>query len=240
MANSNTKKEIDDNKILELKKQGLLHREIAEIIGCATGTITQHLNKMGVKTYNMDRRKQVLELHNQGLYDREIAERLNITREDVTHLLNVQGVHNRRSKIDDINLRNRISNSLIGRYTGVNNPNYKGGTNERKLARGIFKTFSKRLMREADYTCQRCGKRGGDLETHHIKHFSKIMDEFLQNAYSGNINTLYEELMNYPDFIDESNMVVLCHDCHMKMHSKDNHELSLSDQESATTIERAC
>lgn len=194
---------------------------------------------MGQRTYNMNRRQEVLDLHNQGLYDREIAEKLGITREDVTHLLNVQGITNRRSKIDDLELRGRISQSLIGRFVGDKNPNFKGYRDEKLIARGIFKTISKRMMRKCDYTCQRCGKRGGDLETHHIKHFSVIMDEFLKNAYSGNIDTIYEELMAYPDFIDEKNLEVLCHDCHVKEHYLENHEPGLCEQEGATTIESA-
>lgn len=194
---------------------------------------------MGQRTYNMNRRQEVLDLHNQGLYDREIAEKLGITREDVTHLLNIQGIANRRSKIDDLELRGRISQSLIGRFVGEKNPNFKGYRDEKLIARGIFKTISKRMMRKCNYTCQHCGKRGGDLETHHIKHFSVIMDEFLKNAYSGNIDTIYEELMAYPDFIDEENLKVLCHDCHVKEHYLENHEPSLCEQEGATTIESA-
>lgn len=222
---------------MKLRDSGLLHREIADIAGCSTSRITTRLTQLGKRTYNMNRREEVLELHNQGLYDREIADLLKITREDVTHLLNIQGITNRRSKIDDVELRNRISNSLIGRFTGENNPNYKGYRDEKLIARGIFKTISRRLIRNCDYICQYCGKRGGDLETHHIKPFSIIMDEFLTNVYSGNKETIYDELMAYPDFIDETNMVVLCHDCHIRVHHSDNHELNLCKQGSATTIE---
>ena len=159
-------------------------------------------------------------------------------RSNITHHLNKAGITNRKSKIDNIELRNRISKSLVGRYVGENNPNYKGGTEEKQIARGIFKTISKRKLRECNYTCQHCGKRGGDLDTHHIKPFKIILYEFLRNEYSGDINNLYHEITNYKDFIDEENMVVLCHDCHKKVHYSDNHELSPYRWESATTIER--
>ena len=101
-------------------------------------------------------------------------------RSNITHHLNKAGITNRKSKIDNIELRNRISQSLIGRYVGENNPNYKGYTEEKQIARGIFKTISKRKLRECNYTCQHCGKRGGDLDTHHIKPFKVILDEFLK------------------------------------------------------------
>ena len=179
-----------------------------------------------------------MKLHNTGHTDKEIAEKLGCTRSNITARLNKMGITNRKSKKDNIKLRNKISQSLIGRYTGDKNPNYKGYIDEKTIARGIFKTISKRKMRESNFTCEHCGKHGGDLETHHIKPFNIIFSEFIQSAYSGNIENLYNELMIYKDFIDEKNMVVLCHDCHFRTHYSDDHELSPYRWESATTIEK--
>ena len=147
------------------------------------------------------------------------------------------GITGRKSKINNIELRNRISQSLIGRYTGENNPNYKGYNDEKQIARGIFKTISKRLIRNSDYTCHICGKRGGDLETHHIKPFHVIFEEFLTSTYNGDIDTFYDQIIRYEDFIDETNLIVVCHNCHWLIHYSDNHELSPYRWESATTIE---
>ena len=179
---------------------------------------------------------KIIELHNQGLYDQEIADLLGCCRSNITIRLKKAGFGSRRSKIDDVDLRNRISQKLIGRYCGEDNPNYKGYTDEKTIARGIFKTFSKRKIRESDYTCQACGKRGGDLETHHIKPFNIIFSEFVDDVYDGDINTIYDQLMGYDDFINESNMVVLCRKCHEDVHYLDNPELSPFRWESATTI----
>ena len=181
--------------------------------------------------------ERIVELHNQGLYDQDIADILGCERSNITIRLKKAGITNRRSKIDDVDLRNRISERLIGRYCGENNPNYKGYTDEKTIARGIFKTFSKRMIRNSNYTCKCCGQRGGNLVTHHIKPFSVIFDEFINQKYDGNINTIYDQLMNYPDFIDEDNMVVLCEQCHRNVHYSDNPELSPFRWESATTIE---
>jgi 5-methylcytosine-specific restriction endonuclease McrA/DNA-binding CsgD family transcriptional regulator len=221
-----------------LYKQGFLHKEIAEKLGCATCTITNHLLKLGIKSYNTNRKEEVLKLHQQGLYDREIAEKLHITRENVTHLLNKQGITNRKSKKDNIELKKRISDSLLGRYIGENNPNFKGYKDEKRIARGIFKTMSKRILLERNYTCEHCGKHGGDLNVHHIKPFIVILNEFISTVYTHDINNFYNEIINYKDFIDENNMVVLCRDCHKKVHYSDNHELSPYRWESATTIEK--
>ena len=231
------KKLIDNEKILELYNQGMLHREIAKELGYGVSTVTRHLLDMGYGVQAVDKAK-MLQLHNDGLSDAEIATELGCTRSNVTVYLNKMGCINRKSKKDNIELRNRISRSLIGRYTGNQNPNYKGYTDEKTIARGIFKTISKRKIRECNYTCQHCGKRGGDLETHHIKPFNVIFTEFMQCKYSGDIDNLYDEITNYNDFMDETNMVVLCHDCHWNVHYSDNHELSPYRWESATTIER--
>ena len=191
-----------------------------------------------MKKLNLDK-ALILNLHNLGFTDKEIAEQLGCERSNITYHLNKMGFNNRKSKKDNIELRNRISQSLIGRFVGDKNPNYKGYTDEKTIARGIFKTISKRKIRENDYTCQHCGQRGGDLETHHIKPFCIIFLEFIRDVYSGNIENIYNELMNYKDFIDEDNMVVLCHDCHYRVHYSDDHELSPYRWESATTIENA-
>lgn len=179
----------------------------------------------------------IIELHNKGLYDKEIAEILGCSRENIVKRLNKAGIKNRRSKIDDIDLRNRISNALKGRYIGEKNPNYKGYTDERTLARGLFKTISKEMIRNCDYTCQICGQHGGTMNTHHIKPFSVIFDEFVNNAYSGDIENFYHEILSYEDFTNKNNLIVVCEKCHKAIHYTDNPDLSPYRWDRATTIE---
>ena len=112
--------------------------------------------------------REIIDLHNQGLYDKEIAAIYGCTRENIVKRLNKAGFTNRKSKIDDIALRNRISDTLKGRYIGKDNPNYKGFTNEKTLARGLFKTISKEMLRNCNFTCQICGQHGGNLHTLYI------------------------------------------------------------------------
>lgn len=228
-------RKIDDEQLIELRNKGLKHREIADILGCATSTVTQRLGKLGMRTYG-NYHDAIKKMHDEGMYDHEIAEVLGCTRSNVTIALNKMGVEGRRSHktMDTID---RISKTLIGRFVGEANPNYKGYTDIKTIARGLFKTFSKALLRQSNYTCSYCGRRGGDLETHHIKPFKVIMDVFIAHRYDGNINTIYDQLMSFPDFVDKSNMVVLCHKCHHDVHYTDNPELSPYRWESATTIE---
>ena len=174
--------------------------------------------------------QEIIDLHNQGLYDKEIAAILECSRENIVKRLNKAGFKNRKSKIDDIALRNRISNSLKGRY-------YKGYSTEKQLARGLFKTISKEMLRDCNFTCQICGQHGGNLHTHHIKPFSVIFDTFISNAYSGNIENFYHEILAYEDFTNKKNLIVVCENCHKKIHYTDNPELSPFRWESPTTIE---
>ena len=181
--------------------------------------------------------QDIIDLHNQGLYDKEIAEILGCGRTNITMRLNKAGYKNRRSKIEDIALRNRISNSLKGRFVGELNPNYKGYTDEKTIARGLFKTISKEMIRNCNYTCQICGQHGGNLETHHIKPFRVIFENFIKTAYSGDIQNFVHEILSYEDFTNKENLIVLCKNCHYKIHYTDNPELSPFRWESATTIE---
>ena len=181
--------------------------------------------------------QEIIDLHNQGLYDKEIAAIYGCTIENIVKRLNKAGFTNRKSKIDDITLRNRISTSLKGRYIGENNPNYKGYSDERTLARGLFKTISKEMLRDCNFTCQICGQHGGNLHTHHIKPFSVIFDNFIKNVYSGNIKNFHHEILSYEDFTNKENLIVVCEACHKKIHYTDNPELSPYRWESATTIE---
>ena len=170
--------------------------------------------------------QDIIDLHNQGLYDKEIAEILGCERANVTIRLNKAGYKNRKSKIEDISLRNRISNNLKGRFIGELNPNYKGYRDEKTIARGLFKTISKEMIRNYNYTCQICGQHGGNLETHHIKPFHVIFENFIKDAYSGNIQNFAYEILSYEDFTDKENLIVLCKNCHYKIHYTDNPELS--------------
>lgn len=246
------KSQLDDQLILTLyydeKKTA---QAISEILGVSKTTILNHLHKYDKnknpilntpkkrgqnKKHNIPL-SDIIELHNQGLYDSEIAEILGCTRSNITIRLNKAGITDRKSKQDDIALRNRISNSLRGRYVGKDNPRYKGYTNEKIIARGLFKTISKEIIRNRNYTCEVCGQHGGDLEVHHIKPFSVILDNFIQTTYSGDIGNFVHELMECEDFYDRENLILLCKKCHHNVHYSDNPDLSPLRWERATTIE---
>jgi 5-methylcytosine-specific restriction endonuclease McrA len=59
---------------------------------------------------------------------------------------------------------------------GKNNPNWKEGiTSVNKRIRSLkkYKNWRKAIFLRDNWTCQKCNKRGGNLEAHHIKSFAK-------------------------------------------------------------------
>lgn len=79
--------------------------------------------------------------------------------------------------------------------TGENASNWKGGLSSEnhkiRTSKG-YRDFIKEIMRRDRFTCQRCGKNGGDLEVHHWKSFKE-----------------------YPKLrFNFDNVSTLCEDCH--------------------------
>lgn len=239
---------LDDNEIKRLHDSGLSAANIAIVMKCSKTTILNHLRKMNNQLDKIHTDKNngspksvkkgiplqdIIDLYEQGFSDKEIGEKLGCTRSNVTIRLNKAGYKDRKSKIDNIELRNQISDSLRGTGLGSSNPNYKGDYDTEDLtqlyknrARGLFKTLAKEKIRNEGTICDICGVNTSAIEVHHIRPFQSILDEFLIDAYSGNIDTFSEELQQYHPFMDKTNLIKVCPTCHKEIHLKDNPELS--------------
>lgn len=80
--------------------------------------------------------------------------------------------------------------------------NYKGGvTPENKIIRNSteYKFWRFNVFERDNYTCQECGKYGGELNAHHKKHFAT-----------------HKELR-----FDLDNGITLCKKCHIDEHKKE-------------------
>ena len=116
------------------ERKKITEKEIAKELGYGVSTVTRHLLDMGIHTRIDTDKRKMIDLHNEGLSDREIADVLGCTRSNVTVYLNRNGFIGRKSKIYNLELRNRISNSLIGKYAGEDNPNYKGNCRKNQIS----------------------------------------------------------------------------------------------------------
>ncbi len=91
---------------------------------------------------------------------------------------------------------------------------WKGGIS--KLVETIRASFQYRQWRSDvftndDYICRICGKKGGQLEAHHIKFFHIIIEE-------NDIKTI-DEAIACSELWDLNNGITLCKECHKKTHS---------------------
>lgn len=110
------------------------------------------------------------------------------------------------------------------RMRGKNNPRYiDGRTSLYNLIKNLieYKQWRNSIYQRDNYRCQECYKISeGDIEVHHIKPFSIILQEFLQ-TYSQfspieDKETLVRLAITYTPFWDINNGKTLCKECHRK------------------------
>lgn len=94
-------------------------------------------------------------------------------------------------------------------------PMWKGGiTPIVSQIRNCFKMrqWVSDIFHRDNFTCQKCFIRGGKLNAHHLKPFSKIFKE-------NNIKSL-EDALNCEEFWDLNNGQTICVDCHRKINTR--------------------
>lgn len=92
-----------------------------------------------------------------------------------------------------------MSEGISRRFKGVNAPNWRGGrTSKNKNIRDslAYRNWRESVFARDNWTCQDCGKRGGDLHPHHIFPFAEFSEHRLE-VWNG---------------------VTLCVSCHAKVH----------------------
>lgn len=118
--------------------------------------------------------------------------------------------------LDDYRSERCFSCSQSYLKQGSKNPSWKNGLGTTPLVHNIRMCFNYRQWRSDiftrdNFTCQCCGKRGGNLNAHHTpKSFATIIKEYNIKTSQDAINC--EELWNI------NNGITLCTACHKKVH----------------------
>ena len=106
--------------------------------------------------------------------------------------------------------------------TGATHPNWKNG---KTPLSGLLRTFFQvnqvpHILARDHYTCQICGAAQTELHVHHIEPFAEITDTILAEhptlspEQSDDRQALYKIITADSRFLDESNLITLCRDCH--------------------------
>lgn len=70
-----------------------------------------------------------------------------------------------KQKTCSVECKSKMQKLLVGPLSN----NWKGGHSKRDGTKQS--EWSKQILKRDNYTCQECGKRGGDLHAHHIKEY---------------------------------------------------------------------
>ena len=108
--------------------------------------------------------------------------------------------------------------------TGEKHPNWKGGRTGLyvRLREYVGTNQTKKVIKRDGHTCQLCGKTTGKMHVHHIVHFKTIFDTILSEHkdldVQENKEELYEIMTHDERFLDLSNLITYCKECHFKTH----------------------
>lgn len=84
------------------------------------------------------------------------------------------------------------------------------------------------IMRRDNYTCQFCGKRGGNMNVHHIFPYRMIRDEVIKENSKINIRTFEGKKIMSLKIVEAHKLdfgITLCVPCHKQIHSETGGEL---------------
>ena len=107
--------------------------------------------------------------------------------------------------------------NLSNSRKGEKNPRWRGGissVNQQVHNSDQYVQWRTRVYLRDDFTCQECGQRGGNIEAHHKKPFSVLMQE-VRDCMP--LFDLYTACMLYTPMWDVSNGKTLCKSCHGKI-----------------------
>jgi transposase-like protein len=196
------KLELPLDEIIDLYlDQKLSTEEIAKKYNCGSETIRRRLHENNVELRD---KAESLGGWNKGLTKENCesiaraAKKLSETRKQ--KFASGELVHWNEGNSCSEQVKDKISDTLKGRYLGADNPNWKGGKNTknaqiraRYYGSRDYRKWRSHIFQRDNYTCQMCKKQSeGDIEAHHI--------------------ITVEENPN--KIVEKTNGITLCENCH--------------------------
>lgn len=223
MANLNPKG-IDWTDLAVLIADNISLREIARLKNCSHSSVRKAINRfnliyipdkslIGKMQYDNGKCTGLLNVPNPALKIKYACEICNKESEQYISKYNTYEHHfcslKCRAKFTGLQLKNSLEYKELQRQLskrlkykpplkiGEDHWNWKGGIS--KIDRGSdykYIQWRKDIFLKFNFTCQKCGIRGGKLSAHHVREWSKFPE------------------LRY----DLDNGLCLCYDCHMELH----------------------
>jgi len=169
--------------------------------------------------------KEMIALYEANVLTKDIAKQAGCATVTVRKVLRehygIPGHKGRWKKTPE--MKARISKTLTGRYRGSKNPRWRGTSSVTRVLRGYFATMiSPQVLQRDGYTCQGCGKRGGELNAHHKVPFTEIVTPLLAQCDKASMteDAKIEFIETHPLFTDLDNLITLCEKCHYSLHKR--------------------
>ncbi len=155
---------IDNNQVVKEYISGKSELYLANLFGCSTSAISRRLRKLGVKPRPFSTKGLKPQLGK--VLSKETKEK-------------IRQRHIGKKIPKEIRMK-------MGSKGNKNSGYIDGRTPENKRIRHSveYKLWREAVFQRDDYTCQLCGKRGGDINADHIKPFSQY-PEFRTSIENG-------------------------------------------------------
>lgn len=223
----------DINEVVRLYTEGKSTNQIGEVFGVTHRTILNYLKAKGIQPRSMIESQFCHhDISPKDLYyDAEELRRLhweeNVPCSKIAEIVGVSpsAIRNQMHRLG-VPTKND-SEAKIGLMVGAKHPNWQGGKcNLTPLLREFFQVNqAPKVLQRDNYCCQLCGTRETELHVHHIIPFSEIVQCILQEhpelspTVESDKAKLYDIIVHDKRFLDESNLITFCKDCHFyKIH----------------------
>jgi len=229
MRKPHNRLDLDVKYIVEEYQKGRSARNIGEELGVSKGVILGRLREQGIERRQSPKYENITEEVLRVLYvdkklsTRAIAEKFGCNNTLISKRLKKYGIPIRKHAGDPV-FTTEERKEKWGR-SGPEHPNWKGGVTEvSNMIRNRVAHVSLEAFKRDGFACVECGGGEQELNAHHIRTFSEIVEEIREENGLHDLTTweakerLADMCSNDARLLDVGNLVTLCEDCHYEAH----------------------